>query len=300
MNRTFATTTLALGLFGLAACKGGAGDAVKLVPDSATVIAGVDLKGVQDSKLYKDYKDKIEAGAKEQIEAAKKCELGPDKWKSAVIGANPEKGEGAMVAIVSADGLGKKETLECIIKESGEKAPFSLEDDGKTIKPKGDEGTGYVIDDNTIVFAGKDWASTVKDLVDGKGKSVNDGELKDILGRTDTGKHIWFAGKLPADMQEMAGQAGFKPKDLAGFLHLASGLELSVSAGVDDADAAKDAAQKSFDQFKGMATSMGGVPQSVVDSVKIDSKGGAVTVEMKASDEELTTIMAQAKDKLPF
>ena len=47
-----------------------------------------------------------------------------------------------------------------------------------------------------------------------------DGGLKDILGRTDTGKHIWFAGKLPKDMQEMAGQAGFKPTDVAGFIHL--------------------------------------------------------------------------------
>lgn len=302
MNRTFATTTLAVAVFSMTACKGGAGDAVKLVPDSATLIAGVDIKGVMGSKLYADNKEKIEGSGKAQIEAAKKCNLGPDTWKSVVIGADPSKGEGAMVAVITADGIGKKENLECVHKEAkaanGDKEPFTIEEDGKVLKMD-DDGVGYVINDNTLAIAGKDWAASVKELRDGKGKNAMDGSLKDLVGRTDTGKHIWFAGKIPEDMAGMAKGAGFTPKDASGWVDLSSGLALNAAIGADDAEKVSGELQKQFDAMKGMATGQG-VPQGVVDSVKIGNKDGALTFEMAASDDDITAIMKKAGGMLPF
>ncbi len=303
MNRTFATTTLAVAVFSMTACKGGAGDAVKLVPDSATMIAGVDIKGVMGSKLYAQIKDKAEAGAKEGIESAKKCNLGPDTWKSVVIGADPSKGDKAMVAIITADGAGKKENLECVQKEmkaaNGDKEPFTFEEDGKVLKMEGDDGVGYVINDNTIAFAGKDWADAVKELRDGKGKNAMDGSLKDLVGRTDTGKHIWFAGSIPSDMASMAAGAGFTPKDVSGWLDLSSGVSIQAAVGTDDAEKVAGTLQTQFDGMKGMATSQG-VPQGTVDSVKIGNKDGAVTVEASMSDDDVKAVMEKAGGMLPF
>lgn len=301
MNRTFVTTTLAAAVLSLTACKGGAGDSVKLIPDSATAVVGVDVKSVMASQLYKDNKEQLEGEGKEVIEAAKKCNLGPDTWKSVVVGMDPAKGPGAMVAVISVDGIGKKENLECVQKEAkaanGDKEPFTLEEEGKVLKME-DEGVGYVINDNTLAFAGKDWADTVKKLKDGEGKNAMDGSLKDVVARTDTGKTIWFAGKVPEDMGGMAaGALGFSPKDAAGWVDLSSGLALNVSAGAEDAEKIAGELNTKWEGVKGMASSQG-APQGAVDSVKIGNKDGAVTVEASISDEDLKKIAEQAKGAL--
>lgn len=304
MNRTFATTTLAVAMLSLTACKGGAaGDSVKLVPDSATMIAGVDLKGVMSSKLYAGIKEKVEAAGKDGIDSFKKCNLGPETWKSVVIGADPSKGEDAMVAVLTADGAGKKETIECIQKEmkaaNGDKEPFSIEEDGKVLKMAGDDGVAYVVNDNTLAFAGKDWAGSVKELVAGKGKNAMDGSLKDLVGRTDTGKHIWFAGTIPADMAKGAAMIGFTPKDVSGWVDLSGGFAVQAAVGTEDSDKVAEQLNTQFTAMKGMATGQG-VPQGAVDSVKIASKDGAITVEASMSDDDVTAMMKKAEGMLPF
>jgi hypothetical protein len=301
MKRTFATTTLALALLGVAACKGGGADSAKLIPDAATMVAGVDVKAVMATKLYTDNKALIEQGeSKEMLDAATACNLGTDKWKNVVIGMDMTKNQHAMV--VNADGIGKEENLTCIsgkIKEKAGKEPFKIEDkDGKKVLTMDDGGVGYIVNEGTLVIASKDWAAAVKDLVDGKGKSVFDGSLKDVIGRTDTGKHVWFAGTVPADMAKGSPAEG--AKDVAGSLDVSSGVAVAASVGFGSADEAtkkKDELQKQFDQFKGMAGGMG-VPQGVVDSVKIDASGNAVTVSAKASDDDLKKIQEGVMAKM--
>jgi hypothetical protein len=152
----------------------------------------------------------------------------------------------------------------------------------------------YVIDDNTVVVAGKAWAEDVKKLTKGEGKNAFDGPLKDVIGRTDTGKHVWFAGKIPDDakgMAKMAGDIG-EPQDVAGWMDMSGGVELFVAVGLkssDEATKAKDTIQAQFDGMKAMAGQFG-VPQGVVDSVKFDTKDTAVTVSAKASDADLKAI----------
>ena len=62
MKRTFYTTTFAMALLGVAACKGGGADSAKLIPDAATVVGGVDVAGLVKSELYTTNKDLIEKG----------------------------------------------------------------------------------------------------------------------------------------------------------------------------------------------------------------------------------------------
>lgn len=295
--KTFATTTFAFALLGVAACKGGGGDAAKFIPEAATIVGGIDLAGVQGTQSWKDNKAMVESQGKEVLDAMTACNLGLDKWKSLTFGFDPAGGNEKMSAVIVADGLGKKENLDCAAgkmkEKNGGKDPWTSEEEGKTLKME-DGGVAYVIDDNTIVVAGKAWAEDVKKLTKGEGKNAFDGPLKDVIGRTDTGKHVWFAGKLDDNakgMAKMAGDIG-EPQDVAGWLDMSGGVELFVAVGLkssDEATKAKDTVQAQFDGMKAMAGQFG-VPQAVVDSVKFDTKDTAVTVSAKASDADLKTI----------
>lgn len=300
MKRTFATTTLAVALLGIGACKGGgAGDAAKLVPDSATVIGGVDLKAAMGSALYKDNQKMLEEGeGKEALEAAKACNLGPDKFKSIVFGADPTGGDAKMMFVISADGIGKKENLECIhgkIKEKEGEDPWTMEEkDGKMVLTiDGGDATGYVVSDGMLAVAGKDWAGSVKELIDGKGKAAIDNSLKDVVGRTDTSKTMWAAGSIPS---EMASGPADGAKDAAGWVDLSGGLELMASVGFGSADDAKKKAEEfntMFEGAKGGAAAFG-VPEAVVNSIKIEAKDSAVAVSAKASAEDVKKISENA------
>jgi hypothetical protein len=293
MKRTFATTTFTLALLSLAACKGGGADSAKLIPDAATMVGGADIKAVLASKAYTENKALIETGdTKEFLDAATACNLGTDKWKSVVFGGDTTKQQFAIV--VNADGIGKEENLTCIngkMKEKSGKDAFKIEDkDGKKQLTMDDGGVGYIVNEGTLVVATKDWAAPVKELVDGKGKSVFDGALKDVIARADTGKHVWVAGTLPAEM--LKGSPGEGAKDATASLDLSGGVGVAASVGFATADEAtkkKDELQKQFDQFKGMAGGMG-VPQTVVDSVKIDASGTTVTLAAKATEDDLSKI----------
>lgn len=300
MKRTFATTTFAIALLGIGACKGGGGDAVKLVPDAATVIGGVDIAGLQKSPIWEDNKKFLEEGeAKEGLDAAKECNIGLDKWKTVTFGMDPMKGDSAMVLVFNADGIGKKENLECIhgkIKEKDGNEPWTMEEkDGKLVLTI-DEGkaTGYVINDNTLAVAGKDWAGSVKELIDGKGKAAVDGSLKDVVGRADKGKTIWAAGNLPADL--LKGSPAEGATDAAASVDLSAGFGLAASVAfgsAEDAKAKADELQKQFDQMKGMATTMG-APQAAVDSVKIEAKDAAVQLSASITAEDLKKVQEAA------
>jgi hypothetical protein len=296
--KTFATTTLAFALLGLAACKGGGGDAAKFIPEAATVVGGIDLAAVQGTQSWKDNKAMLESQGKEQLDAMAACNLGLDKWKSVTFGVDPAGGDEKMAAVIVADGLGKKENLDCaagkIKEQNGGKDPWTAENEGKTLKME-DGNVAYVIDDNTVVLAGKAWAADVEKLTKGEGKSAFDGQLKDIIGRTDTGKHVWFAGKLPDDAKGAAkalGEGVGEPQDVAGWLDLSGGVELWVAIGFkssEEATKAKEAGEKQFEGFKAMAGQFG-VPQGVVDSVKFDTKDTAATVTAKATDADIKTL----------
>ncbi|MCH9685569.1 MAG: hypothetical protein K0V04_29330 [Deltaproteobacteria bacterium] len=306
MRRTFATTTFAVALLGVAACKGGGGGAAaKFIPEAATVVGGMDLSALQGTQSWKDNKSMVESQGKEVLDAMGACNLGLDKWKSVTFGVDPNGGDGKMVVAVVADGLGKKENLECAagkIKEKAGEEPWTAEEEGKVLKMKDGGAVAYVVDDNTVVLAGKDWAEDVKKLTKGEGKSAFDGSLKDTIARTDTGKHIWFAGKLPDEakgMAKMAGDIG-EPQDVAGWMDMSGGLELFVAVGLkssDEAGKAKDAISTQFEAMKGMAGQFG-VPQGVVDSVKFDTKDTAFTVSAKASAEDMKVIEGKLKENM--
>lgn len=296
MKRTLILSLTATALIGLQACKGGSSAAAsKLIPADAKIVGGVNISSLVKSKLYTDNKAAIEenAEAKETLEAMKACNLSFEKMGSLVIGSD---GGNNVVVVATGEGIGDETNLKCIgdkikEKQGSETAPFTIaEVEGKkvlTVEGE-DDGKGFLVDKNTLVFASKGWETQVKELIDGKGKNAFDGDLKPILGRTDQSKHIWFAGQLPENMAGMlkAVPNGDGIKDFAGSLDLSSGITIALSAGTESAEKAKalvEEAQKQFDQVKGMATGFG-VPEGVTNSVKFAANDNVVSVEAKISE----------------
>lgn len=304
MKRTILTTLAASALLAVPACKGGASAAGgKLIPEQATVMVGVDVAGLMKSKLYTDNKAMMESRAeyKEMAEAAKACNLDPEKALSSVlVGTDAKDG---VAVVLTGQGIGDEKNLTCIADKAKEKnngkVPFTITDEGgkKTFKIDDGKATGYIVDAGTIVIASQPWAAAVKDLMDGKGKSSQDGPNKALFDRADHSKHIWFSGLTPPDLAGMAkSQAEVDVKDFSGSVDLSDGLAVKLAAGLGAADQAANIKKKA-DEALPMAKMFlpaVGLPATVIDSVKVDAKDTLLSIEMSLSAADLKTLQEKA------
>ncbi|MCA9691687.1 MAG: hypothetical protein KC636_18925 [Myxococcales bacterium] len=287
MKRTITATLAATALFGLTACKGGGSAAAKLIPEQATIVGGIDLAGVMKSKLYTDNKDKAMKGpSAEMIEAGKACNIDVEKLESIVFGTDADKG---VAVVITGPGVGEEANLNCVagkIKEKNPEAPFTIE--GKEIK-MGDEGTAYIVDGKTLAFASAPWAGAVKELVDGKGKSAMDGSLKDLIGKADQSKHIWFAGKVPAEMAAQAQAEGLE--SVYGSIHLASGVDLNVTGVFADAEKPASLATM-INGFKEAGKTKMPDMAGTIDGVKVEAKDKNLEISASIPQADVDKAMA--------
>jgi hypothetical protein len=303
MKQKILVSLAATALLGLTACKGGATAAGgKLIPEQATIMVGIDVGGLMKTKLYGENKAEFEKQKdySEMAAAAKACNLDPEKaLNSVLIGTD---GKANVVAVLTGEGLGDEKNLTCIAdkakEKNGGKTPFTIVDEAgkKTLKLESGEGTGYIVDGKTVVFASKAWEGAVKDLIDGKGKSANDGPNKDLFDRADRSKHIWAAGLVPAEMAGGAKSMGADAKDFSVSFDLSDGLALKAMVGLASADQATDLKKKGDDNLPGakMMAGMMGVPPKALETVKIDTKDNMITVEASLSNDDLKIIKDKA------
>ena len=159
------------------------------------------------------------------------------------------------------------------------------------------EGTGYIVDGKTLVFASKAWEGAVKDLIDGKGKAATEGPNKDIVSRADQSKHIWAAGIVPADAAGAAkGGLGADAKDFSVSLDLADGMAFSAAVGLASADQAKDLKKKADEglaALKGLAPMLG-IPAKAIETLKVDTKDSMITVSASMSHDDVKQLQDKA------
>lgn len=304
MKRTIFTTLAATALFGLTACKGGGTSATggKLIPEQATIMVGVDVGGLMKSKAYTDNKAALESRSeyKEMAEAAKACNLDPEKALNSVLLGTDAKDNFAVV--LSGEGLGDEKNLSCIADKAKEKnngkAPFTIADEGgkKVLKSEDGDGTGYIVDGRTVVVASKNWAAAVKDLVDGKGKSAQDGPHKDLWNRADQSKHIWFSGVAPEQLAGMAKGQGVDVKDFSGSLDLSSGLAVKLDAGLGSAEQATNLKKMADENIPAAKPLLGlmGLPATLADNIKVEAKDTVLHVEVSISEADMKTLQEKA------
>ena len=280
------------------------GTADKLIPADAALLAHIDMKGLSGSPLWAANKALMDADpeVKKQMDAFAACNMPFNGFRTVDIGVGAEAKNIAVVA--TGGGIGKAENLRCL-QDKLKDNQWKLEDVAGG-KPRlvfdSGEAFGYLFDDDTLAIATKAWDGQVTSLMAGKGTSVRDGGLKDVLAQADQSKHVWFAGNLPPQLAAiataqpgMSGMAGLK--SVAGSLDLSAGLGLVLAFGMENADRAKTSlaeVQKQFASVKPMA-GMLGIPMTAVDKVTFAARDAAVTMTASLTMDEINAMSSAMK-----
>ncbi len=261
--------------------------ATLLIPEGATVVVGLDVSVFVSHPLFGTLERQLGRRQREQLEAATRCGVGPDKWRTFVIGIDLERRDMAMVT--EAEGLGTKAKLQCLVREIG---TFTLSADGKTMSDH--TGGGIVIDDDAVAFATPAWMTPLADRIEGRGTAAVEGSLRAAWSRADPAAPLWFAGLVPArERQKVRAILGAEPSSVAGTVRVSESTQtLRVTLDVADPQTAQQQLQNQWNALEGFATS-GGLPQAIADSVTIGEASGAVSVELRASNTDIETILTK-------
>jgi hypothetical protein len=295
------TTSLAVSLLVLSACKGGASaDAVKLIPDEAEFIVGLNPKTITSSEAYKSVQADIEnePDFKEMMTTMEGCGVKPTEFDAIVVGANQAE---EFVAVIVGDGIGEDDNAVCIMKavqkmEGEEEVAEVTKDGGKKIIQFTD-GRAYLVNKNMLALATTAWEDKVGELIDGKGTPAIENSKKDLYGKVDTKGAMWFLAEIPPELAGMAAMAApeaAEVKTAAGTIDLSKGAAISLVAGFDSEDKAKAVAEKLQGLFDGVKGDAPKELAGVVESVKIEASGSDVKVSVSATTEEITAAKAVA------
>jgi len=289
------TSTLAVSLFVLPACKGGASaDAVKLIPDGAEAIAGINIQSVTGSDVWKTYSEKIpEEGLQEFEKTLEGCELSMDGLDAIVIGLSQTQDYSVVIA---GKGIGEPDNATCLVNEM--KKRNGETDEVEVTKVDGHEvieasdGRMYLVNKNMVALASKGWQDEVGELIDGKGTPAIENSKKDLYKKADHKAAVWFLAEVPSamlgDAKEVAEKAS-TVSSIVGKVDLSNGVAIDLIAGYADGDSATAAAtelQALVDQYGPLAgEELGGV----VKSVKIEADGSDLNLAVSASMSDLET-----------
>lgn len=287
----------------VAATGGPVAGPTKLIPDSATVMAHIDLQAIAKTKYWQDAMKLSQANPdfKKQMDALNGCNIKPEGLKSVTIGTDAKD---KVAAVLAGDGVGKVENLECMVnklKEEGEEGASIADKDGKKIlllEQDGEKMEGHPIDENTLVFTQEAWAPEVTKLAGGDGTAAVEGKLATVVGRTDTSKAVWFAAHSGAwaDNPMAAGQAK-DLLDVGGTVDFTSGVALTLAIASTNADKAKEL-KTGLDAMMPQAAVLG-VPKVVTDKLKIEQKDAIVTATLALTDEEVASLAKDAAAMAP-
>jgi hypothetical protein len=280
-------------------------DTDRLIPADAAMLAHVDIKRLASSPLWAANRSLMDADpeVKKQLTALAACNIAFDGLRTLDIGV---AGDGMNFAIVATGtGIGKPENLRCLHDRDGKK-DWTIDQAGpggraRLVADNG-EALAHPIDDDTISFVSKSWDPAVLGLIAGKGTSVRDGMLKDVLAQADQSKPVWFAGNLPPQLTALATAApGMHSmsglKSVAGSLDLSTGLGLVLALGMDNPDRARATLAEVQKQFAGVkpAAALLGIPSTAVDKVSFAAKDAAVTVTASLTMDELAAMSSKLR-----
>ncbi|MCA9681780.1 MAG: hypothetical protein KC431_23380 [Myxococcales bacterium] len=297
-------TSLAVSLLVLPACSGGASaDAVKLVPDEAEFIVGMNPKAITGSEVYKAFSEDMEKedDYKEMMKVFEDCNLKPTEFDSVVVGATAKED---FVAVVVGAGVGKDENASCVIKGiqkmgGEEEAAEVSTNEGKKII-QFEDGRAYLVNDNMLALTTTSWETKIGELIDKKGTPAVENSKKDLFSKVDSKAAMWFVANVPAEVAGMGAMLGAPEiadvKTAIGSVDLSKGVALNFVAGFGDEAKAKAVAEK----INGMVTEMKNIPdakefENVTNSLKIEAAGGDVNFAVSATMDDINKAKEKAK-----
>jgi hypothetical protein len=207
-----------------------------------------------------------------------------------------------MIIGARATGIGKKDTLQCLadgINAIATSGKWTVsEDAGRVVfDVEGRDTRGIAAADDILLVVGKGYRADVTSILDGAGKSAADAELGRMLARVDRSKHVYFAGEAPAG----ATDGPFTDlKQLSGTLDFSAGLALAVALEFGDPTKAEMSAQMLGQMVAMTSESVAGlgVPESMLRTVKIETKGNTVSTRASASKTELEAMFTAFEKQL--
>lgn len=277
-------------------------DAMRYIPDGANLLLGMDSAKVVGSALMMDNMDLVREGdVGEALAAADACHVGVSTWKYAVVGGNTEK-DREVVVFFSATGVGERRTLDCIgqrITEADPQERFEVgEENGRVVVLGGNDGEKiYAVSDDVIAIVGRDSQVAFNELLNGNGRPALEGSLKGTLASVDQSKHIYF-GMVATDDMRIGATEGLE--SVTGSVDLSAGLSVVLSGEFSESAKASelsDIANKQFNELKGMAGAFG-IPDGIVESVRIEPKGAAIDISVSATGDELKELSEHVRAQL--
>lgn len=286
----------ALAVAFLCACSPKGEEAVRLVPEGATILGSMDVRRIVRSSLFTGTADEGLGELARMLEAARACHLGPERFERIVIGA--ELGTGRNVLVVDAPGIGKLENLACIaraIEERTGKEPWEVAQEGGKAVLKTPQGVGYLVTPDQIAIASSPWAAAVRDRIAGRGSPAITGSLKELYVRAGRDKPLWLTGRMP---QVSAATATASIADFSAEFDLTAGVEIHLAGGMATPEEARDRGEQLRIQFAGIRASAAGlgIPQGILDSVKFGNAASVVTIDANISEADFSILRDRMKE----
>lgn len=287
---------------------GVARDDLSLVPGDTAAVFMVNLKQARGSKLWQrlvEARDKDPASRKDYQDFIQKCGLDPLNDLESIFLALPANAQQTRDYALLIRGKYKSDGIyNCARSSAKERGETLSESDynGVHIVSSGTQSAGpqlAVLGSRAIVVASSGWMKHVIDLGSGKEPTSSSARenkgLTAMIGRTNTGGALWFAGEVPPNMAERL--RNWPQLGSAGSLHSVSGSVevkkgLSVHADFDlgsEGDATSvstsvasmlsNLRQDSRLQMMGMA--------SYLDTLKVGASKSTFILDLKMTDQQL-------------
>jgi hypothetical protein len=262
---------------------------IDLVPSEASMVGSIDLASLGASPLFTALRQKLLDGELKSLhEAAQSCDVGLPRWHRVTFGTTADSNDFATV--IQGEGIGRAQNVACLgeaIARKDGKAPWTMTEGGDRPRYELEGRTGWIVDECTVVLASTKWTATVEELLRGNGKSVLGGPLEPAIRRTTVTRSAWFAGIVPATTSK--GSVFEGAADVAASVDIASGFALSAAFRFTDPGVAGAKAIEMRKKLVDAFAILGGMglPQSVLDRIRIEAQGSLVVVEGSALNDEL-------------
>jgi hypothetical protein len=286
-----------------------ADDHLKLLPQEAAFVGGLNLDGLRKTKLWAsllEARNSDPKGNKEYEAFTTQTGWDPLASLSGIHFAIPgdvdtSKEFGAVVT--SATPVDEKKVvayMEAKAKEE-KQAVERTQHQGRTLygmkdKEKKSEVWLTFLDGKTIGVGGPNWLKKIVDLSAGKGAGLaGNAGMMGLVQRSNRGAALWAAGEIPAG--KGATPLGVTLKNVTASLDFpANGIKLDATTTTASADEAKKlvaAADQQIGQLKPMAAAIG--LTGAVNSFKAQQAAADVSFGVALTETELDGLMDQGK-----
>lgn len=273
------------------------------VPESATMVLVANPSVLAKSPVAERARTFLLASGMPEFgdvaDAARVCGVGVDTWTGLVVAGSLKTAEA--ITVVRANGIGKKTTIECLAKQLDTVRRWKVSvDEGRVEFDIENEDTrGIAVADDLIIVRNAEYAEEVTALLDGTGKSAEDGAVGRMLAaNVDKSRPLYFAAESVPDISNSV-LPGLKYA--VGSVDLAAGLAVDVNLVFEDAakaDVFAKGATKMLADTRDVFASTFGVPASVLATVTFDAQGDSVVAHGSAKPDELTKMVGELEKHL--